>query len=376
MAEENKTNGKGPGSENIPDLNDVTFDENGKIKEVYDPESKQTFKTPGQDDASKGDPGKKPAADAGAAAAKGNEGGGTGDEIVLEFDNFADLIVNKIMGNNINFKEKYPDGIPEEEQAKIITESVEDIINHYEGEIEKIKKGGVAATGLTEYEQTVVKELRAGKKLSDISSQETVSVDLDDKDAVVKYMISTNNPEWTPEEVADEVQHLKDSKRFDRHYKSAKGEIEAIQKDYEKNFDLNQKESLKKIQQQERDEELAEQAELKKVSDSNPEIYGIQLDPEMKNLAMRFVTERNKDTGNTYLQDLLSTPEGVLEVAYLKLFGKHITDALKQGGFKEGFNQKLKEQFSDDPKHNAKDGAFLNNKYDMNKLVEVDQIGS
>jgi hypothetical protein len=362
MADE-KNNGGQQQNEAL-DLHNIVLGENGKVEEIFDPESKKRFTTGGEEGGEQ-QPGKQQQKQ-GAEGAE--EGGEEGQEQVIEFNGFHDLIVNKIMGNHVEFDPE----MSVEEQAKIVSESVEDIIDHYEGQLAEAKKG----MGLTPYEQEIVTALREGKNLADLlPDQGSVNLDMENKDAVVSYSLQMNNPSWTDEEVADELKHLKETNRFERTFKSSKDQIAKVQEDYAQDISTRQSKALIEMEKQEALEFEQEIKALGNVLEKVESLYGVPIDQEMNDLAFRFAGEVNPKTGQTRMQDLMSTPEGLAEVALLKLFGSQIMEAVKSGAYKEGRKETIG-KYPDTPISTKKEATAGKVVYDLDKLAQVDSIGT
>lgn len=354
----------------IPSIHDVVLDEKGRVSEVIDRDTNTLFTNKENEGNGEGqennDQRQQPA-----ALAEGEE--------ELEFTNFADLVVNKKMGNNVAFDPN----MPLEEQAQIVNDSIDDIISHYEGEkngllqqIEELKKNNPGSANLTSVEIEIVNQLRSGKKLHEIAGLDTAApVNLDDKEAVARYAIQKENPSWTPEEVTDEIDDLKGRNKLDKHYKTFREKVEAWQKEGSQNIQLKHDEELKKMQEQEQIEMQEDIKNVAAVITGVKDFYGTVVDQEMKDLAFRFSTEINTKTGNTYLMDLMATPEGVAEIALLKLFGQHIIDSIKKNSFNQGKQEQFN-RFLEQPKVTGKDRVTTKMSYDLDKLSTVESIGT
>lgn len=354
----------------IPSIHDVVIDDKGKVSEVIDRETNTLFTTKEEGEQKPPNTPNTPASTTQQPAA---------DEEELEFSNFADLVVNKKMGNNIAFDPN----MSLEEQAQIVNDSFDDVITHYESqiaplqqEIETLKKANPGAANLTPVEIEIVNQLRSGKKLHEIAGLDAAApVNLDDKEAVVRYAIQKENPSWTPEEVTEEVDDLKGRNRLEKHYKTFRDKVENWQKEGSQNIQLKHDQELQRLQQE---ETLAMQQDIKNVAaviTGVTDFYGTPVDQEMKDLAFRFSTEINTKSGNTYLMDLLSTPEGVAEIALLKLFGQHIIDSIKNNSFKQGKQEQFN-KFLENPVVKGKDRVTKEVAYDLEKLATVTQIGT
>jgi hypothetical protein len=374
----NNSSGAGSGEEIIPSINDVVIGE-GKTVEVFDRESNTLYKEGDEQEGNegKGDPQQQQNKNTPPTSSQDD---GQGEYEELEFLNIPDLVVNKIMGNNIEF----PANMSNEEQAKVVYDSILDIKAHYEAqtealqkEVETLKSGNPAMNGsITPSEAGIINQLRSGKKLHEIAAANVVvPIDLENKEEVIKFAIRKDNPSWTEEEVTEELDEMKTRNKLDKFYKTYRGKVEGWQKESGQDFETKYQQEMLAIQKKEQEDIQQEIQQVNTVLSGVKEFHGIEIQPEMKTMALRFSTEINPKSGNTYLMDLLSTPEGVAEVALLKLYGQQLFTIAQQNALKEGKKMVFKE-FPKNPVVNAKERVGQQGAYDLEKLTEVTHIGS
>jgi hypothetical protein len=275
----------------------------------------------------------------------------------------AEWIFKDVMGNDdeLDFSTMTP-----EERDAFVAQSVLDINEHYEGLLAQQQ-----APQLDPYEVMVLNHIRNGGTVEDVMAP---SIDINNKESVVREKIRLDNPTWEESEVESELIDLKNANKLDRYYKSSRPVIESKLM----NWQNERAQYIERAQQMEyQQEQMQYQQDVNEILAAAQQFTGIsniQVPKSYIDNAVSYAVQINPETGNTYFIDSMQDPSKIIRLSILDLYFDQISEML-QSNVTNSFKQKL----SPTPVAVQNSRSFkpeVSAQEAREKLDEIDRIGS
>lgn len=369
------------------DPNNVNYDENGDVESIYDPETQKTFRnkdyeappeTP-EEAAARIAGGGETEEEVAARIAAGNE---TPEEIAareklenetpeekearekLELESKEPVYVNsadyvlKLSGYDndeveLESGKKKISELTQEEQMSIITQEYENIRENQETAITEATTKAQESFFQNEGEKELITYLREkgdpvelAKYILDNSP--SLVADMSAEDAV-KKQLRDDYPEYTIEEIDDEIELLKTNGKLDRRAELVKAKYKDKDIDIS---DLNKKLGLKTneniaTQQAEHQTKMDEFVEYAK---AEKEIGGVPVSDEIRDYLVSGIVTEKPNEKTDFLKSL-SDPKKLMRLNFLDTYFEKIIDATRKESFTSGkkLGDNLIKKFSDRP---------------------------
>jgi len=231
--------------------------------------------------------------------------------------NFANLVVKDIMGNeDVDFSNE-----PLERQVEIVKHSFEDVINHYEGKLAEVQQYLP-----NEYELQLLQAMREGINPFEQSGP---TVDVNNRDEVVRMKLKNDNPGWEDADIEAELNDIKNANKLERYYKSALPLIEQQKQAGSNSWQEYQNSLMQQRQMAEQQEYENDVRAIAEVAQNTNEFSGFELPTEVRQRAFQYATQVNPETGNPYLVDSLNDPARVYRLAVLDLYFEQFVSAIE-----------------------------------------------
>ena len=227
------------------------------------------------------------------------------------------VLLHDIMGNT---DIEIPENLSYQEQTEIVRQSFEDVVNHYETQIQQVQQ-----MLPNEYELSLLEAMRNGINPFE---QMAPSIDINNKELVVREKLRMDNPGWEDSDIDAELNDILSSNKLDRYYKSAVPVVQQKAGGGNESWQQYQQQLEQQRLQEEQMEYQQDVEAIRNVAIQTNDFSGFELPNEMKNQAFAYATQINPQTGNTYLIDTLNNPEKIYRIAMLDLYFEKFVESL------------------------------------------------
>jgi hypothetical protein len=337
------------------DPNNINYDADGNVESIYDPESGKTFRNKEEE------PPTETPEEVEARIAAGNETEEEKAARILaesetpeekearlkaetppEYKNSADYVL-KLSGYENESVElesgvKKITDLTSEEQISIITQEYENIRDNQETVIAETKTKAEEGFFNNEGEKEIITFLREKGDPVELAkyileNSPSLVADMSDED-VIKKQLRDDYPEYTNEEIDDEIELLKNANRLERRA----GVVRSKYKDKEVDIsNLNQKLNFKSAETKAADLKVHQNDMDKFIDYANEEktIAGIALSDEIRDYLVSGVVTENPEE-KTEWQKELNDPKKQMRLRFLDTYFEKIIETIQKSSFAKG----------------------------------------
>ena len=252
----------------------------------------------------------------------------------IEFSNIIEYIDKK---HNLGLKiDQLPEDLDRAQEAEIVADLFEKVATNAERQINEFKE---VAQLLEDQEVAAFLEAkRQGATLKDFLDVYSSSVKGMDDESVVKMDLKNQYPNMTDDEISELVDNYKDKGVLSKMAEASRTKIEEFER---------QKQEIDERQAQQEYEQSVK--EVGAILQNTKEVYGVPLTEDIKKDVFIAATQRDPQTGMTYLDQALQSNEGVI-LATLGLL--HMQDLMKANASinTNRRSKKLVEKLFEDPR--------------------------
>ena len=227
------------------------------------------------------------------------------------------VLLHDIMGNT---DIEIPENLSYEEQTNIVRQSFEDVVNHYESQLQQVQQ-----MLPNEEEMSFLEAIRNGVNPFE---QSAPAIDINNRELVVREKLRMDNPSWEASDIDAELNDILNSNKLDRYYKSAVPVIQQANSKGGSNWQAYQANLEQQRLEAEQKEYQQDVEAIRNVAIQTADFSGFELPNEMKNQAFAYATQINPETGNTYLIDTMNDPAKIYRIAMLDLYFEKFVEAL------------------------------------------------